>query len=860
MTHPTRTTPASLVRTLFHTANRLHSAALSLRDGGLDDGIDVDKQWQRQRYAQETEERCRAHRDNMATAESYMAWESAARALDIAEGNCAWKTDNSTPISRAAGETDYNPQLIAGRLRELDEVRSTGDVGAMMRVIRTSLSRDLGGIGNADLYRHCHAGTKQLVERYVESFLSTIEAIVQQATIGAGATLAPTPTHSHTYTQAPSHIPSPDHVAPRHLLEELLYARQTFGRSALLLSGGGTFGMSHIGVVKSLFEGALLPRIISGASAGSIVCAVLCTRTDSEMPQLIRDFPYGDLSVFGDPNPDGDSGFLSHVRLLLTQGTWSDIRHLSRVMRNMMGDLTFQEAYNRTRRILNICVSSAGVYELPRLLNYVTAPNVMIWSAVAASCSVPLVFSAAPLLAKDPNTGAHSHWDPTPQSSWIDGSVDNDLPMTRLSEMFNVNHFIVSQVNPHVAPFLPRDDGNVDPTNTLSPRPSAAASEWKGALTSLARDEVLHRLHFLAELGILPNVMTKLRSVLSQRYSGDINILPELALSDLPHILSNPTSEFMVRVCLLGERATWPKLSRIRDRCAIELALDRAVHRVRAHILFSSRRLSLLPMPTVKTPITLGTTSTTSDKHLCAAETPSQRRRHRRLSGCSAQLVARGNRFLVPTDDAVTDRDTDEEERSVMHLRHGAGVIYGTPAGRHRHKVRLKRAFRSHINIGQLHVDHSRHAPVTAPISSAVNTLEQGLEFNFAHAATPGPQAHDEDGHVSSALAMSTAASPSRSGRRLFSPTPTHDTHGDFCATDVEMGVQEGTCEGDTDQKGNAGIVSGHFAAGDEWLGRSTRRCTAKASRESLVPSVHQVEHAGRGPEQRVGIEGRRWD
>lgn len=28
---------------------------------------------------------------------------------------------------------------------------------------------------------------------------------------------------------------------------------------------------------------------------------------------------------------------------------------------------------------------------------------------------------------------------------WSDGSVENDLPMTRLSELFNVNHFIVSQ-------------------------------------------------------------------------------------------------------------------------------------------------------------------------------------------------------------------------------------------------------------------------------------------------------------------------------------------------------------------------------------------------------------------------------
>jgi len=30
--------------------------------------------------------------------------------------------------------------------------------------------------------------------------------------------------------------------------------------------------------------------------------------------------------------------------------------------------------------------------------------------------------------------------------------------MARLSEQFNVNHFIVSQVNPHVVPFLQLDN------------------------------------------------------------------------------------------------------------------------------------------------------------------------------------------------------------------------------------------------------------------------------------------------------------------------------------------------------------------------------------------------------------------
>ena len=37
---------------------------------------------------------------------------------------------------------------------------------------------------------------------------------------------------------------------------------------------------------------------------------------------------------------------------------------------------------------------------------------------------------------------------------WSDGSLESDLPMSRLSELFNINHFIVSQVNPLIAPWI----------------------------------------------------------------------------------------------------------------------------------------------------------------------------------------------------------------------------------------------------------------------------------------------------------------------------------------------------------------------------------------------------------------------
>ena len=421
-------------------------------------------------------------------------------------------------------------------------------------------------MGNLKLYQYSHLGTKDLVERYIQTTLGTLNALVQA-----------------------SDNSSMHGVGVKDIYDNLLAARQSFGRSALLLSGGGTFGMNHIGVVKSLWEVKLLPRIISGASAGSIVAAVTCTTTDEEVPELLENFCYGDLSVF--QSPDEEDSWLKKVARVLTVGSTFDIAHLIRVMQGLLGNLTFLEAYNRTRRILNICVSSSSVYELPKLLNYVTSPNIVIWSAVAASCSVPLFFSPASLLMKDPKTQEIGHWtgDLTPQK-WIDGSVENDIPMQRLSEMFNVNHFIVSQVNPHVIPFLIKEkDVNLDEDDrsTFAPSPS-----WVQGLSTFARSEAIHRMTTLAEAGFMPNLLTKTASVLSQTYSGDITILPEVGYVDFPKVLSNPTPEFIIDAMRKGERATWPKLSRIRNHCAIELALDNAANEVRARAVFSKTQES----------------------------------------------------------------------------------------------------------------------------------------------------------------------------------------------------------------------------------------------------------------------------
>ncbi|KAK0357317.1 Lipase 5 [Friedmanniomyces endolithicus] len=506
------------------------------------------------------EEQKQVYLARLQTAETYDEWRTAALELDETEGGDVWKAEEESEI--------YNVALVRSRLQSLESARENRDFGRMRFLTRTSLTRDLGGMGNVCLYKHSRVGTKALIEHYIDTVVDTIEMVVEEAGAGVGRGRD-----------------------AKRVWEEMKLARQSFGRSALLLSGGGTLGMNHIGVVKALFEAGLLPRIISGASAGSIVCAVLCTKTDPEIPDVLHEFCHGELDVF---ESEGE-GLLHKITRFFTQGAIYDISNLKRVMEGLIGTITFQEAYNRTRRILNICVSNAGLYEMPRLLNYVTAPDVMIASAVAASCAVPSVFSAADLLAKDPKTGRIKHFDDSP-SKWIDGSVDNDLPMMRLAEMLNVNHFIVSQVNPHVVPFLAREEDEAAPETsnpTAAPLALAPGPGWINSAANLAKSEALHRMHVLAELGVFPNVMTKVRSVIGQRYAGDITIMPEISYAQFPNILRNPTETFMVQALRNGERATWPKLSRVRNHLAVELKLDWAVRKMMTRVAFSQSQVDL---------------------------------------------------------------------------------------------------------------------------------------------------------------------------------------------------------------------------------------------------------------------------
>lgn len=151
--------------------------------------------------------------------------------------------------------------------------------------------------------------------------------------------------------------------------------QKNYGRTALCLSGGATFGFYHLGVVKALFEANLLPTVITGTSAGGLIAALVCVRTDDELVQVLKPELSQKLTACSESMD-------IWVKRWWTSGSRFDAVDWARKTSWITkGSLTFREAYERTGRILNISVIPYDPHSPPKVLNYITAPDCVIWSA-----------------------------------------------------------------------------------------------------------------------------------------------------------------------------------------------------------------------------------------------------------------------------------------------------------------------------------------------------------------------------------------------------------------------------------------------------------------------------------------------
>ncbi|KAJ5587905.1 uncharacterized protein N7459_003670 [Penicillium hispanicum] len=489
----------------------------------------------------------------LTTAQSYPEWEQAAFELDELLSKDLWRQN---PVSR-----HYDYRLIVGRLDAMMQARESEDILTLVNLLRSGLVRNLGNITSAKLFTHAYAGTKLLIDDYITQVALSIQYV---------ASLQPAPVHASGFT-------------PQAKLELLHDTRQAFGRTTLLLQGGSAFGLCHLGVVKALHLQGLLPRIITGTATGAMIAALVGIHPESELLALLEGDTIGlSIDSQGEDQPVSASdeswtwNFSRRLKRFLQTGHIYDTKWLEECVRANVGDLTFEEAYARSKRILNITVATAGKTGTPNLLNYLTAPNVLIWSAAAASNASASRSTPVTIYCKN-ETGKIEPW-PHAQDAvfqpWRHIHYnDGESPLSRIAELFNVNHFIVSQARPYLIPFLRSE------LNLLDCRQTG----WNNIFRPLMRlvlTELRHRLRQLDYIGVLPRSISRL--LIDETIPGpNITLVPDLSVEDLGKVFQSPTRERVAEWMLKGERGVWPAVSALKVRGAVEIELDRGYQIVR---------------------------------------------------------------------------------------------------------------------------------------------------------------------------------------------------------------------------------------------------------------------------------------
>ena len=445
-------------------------------------------------------------------AQSFDEWKDAAANYDNRNGLDRWRRLDET--------SQYDYVSIRRRLDTLRSLKARRDIRGLLFNLNEGIHGNLGGMGRSGLYGHAKSGTKHLIENYIDEVVNTLEMLAEDES---------------------------GDITLEEKVDFFRRASHRFGRSAFMMSGSGSLLYFHIGVAKALTEADLLPTIISGSSGGSLVGSVIATHTEEELIDIFK-----------------PEYFASRLPKNTGQDAMSRLETLEYGLEQFIPDITFQQAFEKTGRSINVSVAPFETHQTSRLLNATTSPAVLIRSAVKASCAVPGIFPPVTLQTLD------RHGQPMaylPSRQWVDGSVSDDLPAKRLARLYGVNHYVVSQTNPHVLPFVTDGLRKQSTLGLLTNATRSSTREWINALTSIA-DKIDTKGRTISRA---TNI---LRSVINQDYVGDINILPDYKVSNPFGLLSQPTEEKMLKLISTGERCTWPKLEMIRRQTLISRKLD----------------------------------------------------------------------------------------------------------------------------------------------------------------------------------------------------------------------------------------------------------------------------------------------
>ncbi|KAL2314189.1 Triacylglycerol lipase ptl1 [Schizosaccharomyces pombe] len=448
---------------------------------------------------------------------SWEDWKVLATTIDKASGRWKWRF---TPAS-----DKYDYLLIDRCTVSLKRYRQRKSVYPMLMFLRSSLLRNFGNIGNSSLYTENYSGTKILIEEYVREVNNCLEFLY--------------------HTKRLSYDVKCDFFSA---------ARISFGTTCLYFNGGTAFGLYHFGVAKTLWKRNLLPQILAGCASGALIASLLSVYRDEELNGLFDTFP-SELWKICQQTSDYS---LSKV---VEYGNMLDISMIASFVRQRLGTITFQEAFERTGRIVNIVAPPSAVSGSPQVLNYFTAPNVLIWSAVCSSNSWAAIYRSSPLLAKLPDGSTEVC---TPKNFiWPYAGLPNtgrSNPYARISEIFNVNHFVITQSRPSLFPTF------------YDELHHHRVSGYSLKMIRLVGLEMAYRFRQLDILGLLP---PRLRRFFVDDYvpSAYITLTPTFSFSDIKHAFTKPSLSDIQYWILVGERATWQAIPLLQVRCKTEISL-----------------------------------------------------------------------------------------------------------------------------------------------------------------------------------------------------------------------------------------------------------------------------------------------
>ncbi|KAF8558748.1 patatin-domain-containing protein [Imleria badia] len=483
-------------------------------------------------------------RRRLRASRTYEEWKESALTLDRYLDFHEWKRIDEDPF--------YDWKLVKKVNRSLKILRERNDVRGVLGVLETCIRSNFAGVESPRLYSETFLGTKNLIESYHDEQERALRFIRESTELS--------------------------NDEKRRFFKS---ATTNLGTSALCLSGGASFGYYHVGVVKAFLDAGLLPQVIAGTSAGGLVAALVCTRTDEELKSLLVPELAHKITACDDPFE------VWFKRFRKTGARFDSVTWARKCAFFTRGSMTFREAYLRTGRILNISVIPAARHSPTKLLNYVTAPDTVIWSALIASAAVPGILNPVVLMQKLKD-GRLVPWNWG--SKFKDGSLRVDIPIQALNLYFNVTHPVVSQVNPHVHLFFFAPRGSAG-----KPVAHRKGKGWRGNFLLSAAEqwlklELTKNFKVIRDLELLPQLLGQdWSSVFLQRFDGTVTIWPKTRLLDWFRILSDPDPAELQRMIRVGEIVTWPKLHIIENRYRIEQqimlgrqSVRRAMQRVRS--------------------------------------------------------------------------------------------------------------------------------------------------------------------------------------------------------------------------------------------------------------------------------------